>query len=145
MKPTSRCPMHILYLHQYFATPHGNTGTRSYEFAKRWVAAGHRVTVLTTVAQLTEADLTGVKRRLVTRLQIDGINLMVCNIRYRQAMGFVRRAWAFFGFMLLATWLVLRVKDVDMVYATSTPLTVGVPALIARRLCGRRGRAWTRG
>ena len=130
--------MHILYLHQYFATPRGNTGTRSYEFAKRWAAAGHRVTMLTTVAQLTETDLIRAKRGLITHLQIDGINLMVCNIRYRQAMGFVRRVWTFFGFMLLATWLVLRVKDVDMVYATSTPLTVGVPALIARRLRGRR-------
>ena len=39
--------MHILYIHQYFATPRGGTGTRSYEFARRWVRAGHRVTMLT--------------------------------------------------------------------------------------------------
>ena len=30
--------MHILYIHQYFTTPLGITGTRSYEFARRWVA-----------------------------------------------------------------------------------------------------------
>ena len=42
--------MHILYLHQYFVPPDGSGGTRSYEMAKRFVAAGHQVTVLTTSA-----------------------------------------------------------------------------------------------
>jgi len=39
--------MHILYLHQYFATRNGSTGTRSYEFARHLVGKGHRVTMLT--------------------------------------------------------------------------------------------------
>lgn len=121
--------MHILYIHQYFATPRGNTGTRSYEFARRWVAAGHRVTMLTSVAQMTEEDLGGPPKRLVTRLQIDGIDIVALNVRYRQSMGIVRRVWAFVRFMMLATWTALRVKHVDKVYATSTPLTVGIPAL----------------
>jgi hypothetical protein len=38
--------VHVLYLHQYFVTRHGFTGTRSYEFARRLVARGHRVTML---------------------------------------------------------------------------------------------------
>ncbi|MGD2111213.1 MAG: glycosyltransferase family 4 protein [Phycisphaerae bacterium] len=123
--------MHILYIHQYFATPHGTTGTRSYEFAKRWVAAGHRVTVLTSVGQLTERDLGGPPSRLVMRQNIDGIDLVVLNVPYRQTFGFARRVWAFLVFMLLACWQALRIKRVDAVYATSTPLTVGVPALVA--------------
>jgi glycosyltransferase involved in cell wall biosynthesis len=37
---------------------------------------------------------------------------------------------SFVGFMLLGAYAGLRVKGVDAIYATSTPLTVGVPALI---------------
>ena len=130
--------MHILYLHQYFGTPNGQTGTRSYEFARRWVAAGNRVTMLTSTAQLTEGDLGGTPRRLVTRVNVDGIAVIALRVRYRQSMGFLRRLWAFASFMVLASWFTVRLPDVDVIYATSTPLTVGVPALIARWARRRR-------
>ena len=122
--------MHILYIHQYFATPHGKTGTRSYEFAKRWVAAGHRVTMLTSVGQLTEEDLGGPPTRFLTRLNVDGIEVVALNVRYDQTMGFLRRVRAFLRFMIHASWEVMRIDGVDVVYATSTPLTGGVPALV---------------
>ena len=126
--------MHILYLHQYFATPHGKTGTRSYEFARRWVAQGHRVTMVTSAAQLTPEDLGGAPRKLTSRINVEGIEVIALNLRYRQAMGFVRRVIAFMGFMFLSSWAALRVRSVDVVFATSTPLTIGVPALLVRWL-----------
>jgi glycosyltransferase involved in cell wall biosynthesis len=130
--------MHALYIHQYFATPNGNTGTRSYEFARRLLKAGHHVTMLTSVAQLTPADLGGEPRGLVFRLTIDGIKVIALNVRYHQTMGFARRVWAFVLFSLLACWFVVRCPGVDLVYATSTPLTVGIPALAGRWLRRRR-------
>jgi glycosyltransferase involved in cell wall biosynthesis len=130
--------MHILYIHQYFATPRGHTGTRSYEFARRWVAAGHCVTMLTSVAQLTQEDLAQASGRLIRRFRIDGIEVVALNVPYQQRMGVVRRTWAFLLFMVLAGWMVLRIKGIDVVYATSTPLTIGIPALVGRYLCGRR-------
>ena len=39
--------MQILYLHQFFITRAGVGGTRSYEFARRFVARGHRVRMVT--------------------------------------------------------------------------------------------------
>lgn len=39
--------MHILYIHQYFTTPEEGGGTRSYEFARRFVKKGHKVTMIT--------------------------------------------------------------------------------------------------
>ena len=39
--------MRILYLHQFFITREGIGGTRSYEFARRFVAAGHEVRIVT--------------------------------------------------------------------------------------------------
>lgn len=127
--------MHILYIHQYFATGAGSTGTRSYEFARRWVRAGHRVTVLTSVAQLTDADLAGARAgRFISRLEIDGIRVIAVRVRYRQAMGFAARLAAFVAFMLAGCWFAVFLPRVDVIYATSTPLTVGVPALAARLL-----------
>ena len=39
--------VHITYLHQYFNTPDMPGSTRSFEFAKRLVAMGHEVTIIT--------------------------------------------------------------------------------------------------
>ena len=39
--------MKIIYLHQYFNTLQMNGGTRSYEMARRFVAAGHEVHMIT--------------------------------------------------------------------------------------------------
>ena len=124
--------MHILYIHQYFATPSGSTGTRSYEFAKRWVKAGHSVVMLTTTAQLTGEDLRDAKGIFVKRTLIDGITVRAVNLPYNQKMGFIKRGLSFIGFVLLGSSYVLCIKKPDVIYATSTPLTVGILPLLAR-------------
>ncbi len=124
--------MHILYIHQYFTTPLGCGGTRSYEFAKRWAAKGHKVTMLTSIAKLTDADLSAAKGWIIKRFKIDKIDVLALSVPYRQQMGALKRCLAFLGFLSLASLVVLFIKKVDIVYATSTPLTVGVPALVAR-------------
>lgn len=125
--------MHILYIHQYFSTPRGSTGTRSYEFSRRWVAAGHRVTMLTSLAQLTAEDLGPGPHPRVVRAAIDGIDVVALNVPYRQQMGRAARMQAFLRFMMGTLRQIGRCGRVDVIYATSTPLTVGVPALWARR------------
>jgi len=126
--------MHILYIHQYFATPLGCTGTRSYEFARRWVAKGHKVTMLTTIAQLTSGDLAEARGLFLKRFTTAGIDVLALRIPYRQQMGVFKRCLAFLAFLLLASVVVLFLRKIDVVYATSTPLIVGIPALIAKRL-----------
>ncbi len=130
--------MHILYIHQYFATPLGKTGTRSFEFARRWVAAGHRVTMLTSAAQMTPDDFGNAPRQLVRRVTIEGIDVIAVDVAYDQTMGKVRRLFSFFRFMVYASWFAVTARGVDVIYASSTPLTVGVPAVLARWLRGRR-------
>jgi glycosyltransferase involved in cell wall biosynthesis len=127
---------HIVYLHQYFATREGVTGTRSYEFARRWVQAGNQVTVITSTAQLTAAECAGATKSslLARELMIDGIRILALELPYRQTMSYVRRIWSFCSFSLFATALLLRLEDVRAVYATSTPLTIVVPALV-RKIC----------
>ena len=120
--------MRILYLHQYFASPQSHVGTRSYEFARRWIAAGHEVRVITSTAMLPPPYNTLDE---VTGVTIDGIPVTVIPVPYGNAMPFERRIRAFFKFAVLASREAMR-GPVDVIYATSTPLTIAVPGLAAR-------------
>jgi hypothetical protein len=63
--------MHILDIYQYSATPNGTMGARSYESARRWAAKGPKVTMLTTTAQLTDANFNGACGRYLKRVTIE--------------------------------------------------------------------------
>jgi len=97
------------------------------------VRAGHRVTMLTSPAQLVPGEIPQ-QGGLIRPTRIDGLDALVLMVSYRQEMSLPRRAWSFLGFMVLACWVVLTRPNVDLVYATSTPLTVAVPALLGRFL-----------
>lgn len=118
--------MHILYIHQHFAIPAGTTGTRSYEFARRWVAAGHKVTVIT-----GHYDIGGLEysKKIQT---IDGIDIRIAGTKYSNKQSFFRRLMSFAGFVLFSFIAGMRVKNVDIIYATSTPLTIGIPAMFLK-------------
>lgn len=120
--------MHILYIHQHFALPSGTTGTRSYEFAKRWVKAGHKVTVIT--GHYDIGGLTYSKEPV----EIDGITVIMAGNRYSNKQGFVKRVWSFFSFILFSIAAGMRLEKPDVIYATSTPLTVGITAIVLKRL-----------
>jgi len=119
--------MNILYLHQYFKTPDIPGGTRSYWNSLELIKRGHRVTVI-------RYDKSIDKR--VERRTVDGINLITVRINYSQSMGIFSRLKAFVAFMLYATWLAMKEKNIDFVIATSTPLTIGFPALVLKKLKG---------
>jgi len=120
--------MRILYLHQYFASPQSYTGTRSYEFARRLIAAGHEVRVITSAAML--APLCAALDE-VTDTTIDGIPVTIIPVPYGNAMPFNQRMRAFFKFAVLASHEAMRHRA-DVVYATSTPLTIAIPGIVAR-------------
>ena len=121
--------MHILYIHQHFATPAGSTGTRSYEFARRWVKAGHKVTLIT-----GHYDVGGlqVDKALYQKQTIEGINLVVVGTKYSNKHSYLRRITSFLSFCLLSIYAGMRTKGVDVIYASSTPLTVGIPAMVIK-------------
>ncbi|MHC4069706.1 MAG: glycosyltransferase family 4 protein [Planctomycetota bacterium] len=123
--------MHIIYIHQHFATSKGSTGTRSYEFARRWVKAGHEVTVITGYY-----DIGGLEpgRGLIRQQNIDGINVVVVGTMYSNKQSYVRRIVSFLLFLLFGSYAGLRVGKADVIYATSTPLTVGILAIFLKWL-----------
>lgn len=75
--------------------------------------------------------------KLANRIElkkIEGINVIYIGEKYDQRMSVFRRIFAYFNFMLKSTVIALKQKNIDLVIATSTPLTIGFPALILKRL-----------
>ncbi|MGG5872988.1 glycosyltransferase family 4 protein [Pseudomonas peli] len=120
--------MNILYLHQYFTTPEHIGGVRSYQFARRLVEAGHGVDMITSTAFFP------VQRRSwwrwVSQHDVDGIKVHAIHVEYGNHMGFTRRILAFLLFMLVSSVYALSLPRRNLVYASSTPLTIAVPALV---------------
>ncbi len=120
--------MRILYVHQFFATRESSLGLiRSYEFARRWIADGHEVTIVTSSSRLPEEY----DRSVFVDGEIDGIRVRSVRVRYSNYMGYARRMWSFVLFTVGASWLASTAGTYDVVFATSTPLTVGIPGWIA--------------
>lgn len=122
--------MHILYLHQYYCPEGGWGNDRSADFARHWVAAGHRVTVITTTAYFPPEHPAHRAQRY--QFVEHGVEVEVWRVPYGQEMGYLRRAWAFVQFFLCL--LLLRRRKVDLIYASTTPPTVALAgAWLSRR------------
>lgn len=121
--------MRILYIHQHFCTPAGYGGTRSYEFARRWVQKGHSVEIICGVGYDPTLRPNGVKT-------VDGIQVRVLGSAYRPSMGFLSHLWSFLVFAMKSV-VIAATTNADVVLATSTPLTIALPALAAKWIARR--------
>lgn len=125
--------MKIVYFYQYFSTPKGAWGTRVYDFAKRWTEEGHSVTVVTSI--YAKSDLKA--DRWAEEQIIDGIRVKILNLQISNKQSIFRRIWTFFVFAVWSSWYALTLPA-DVVVASSGPITVGLPGLIARYLRGKK-------
>ncbi len=121
--------MRILYIHQFFAMRDSSHPTRSYEFARRMVQQGHEVVMVTGGSRLPAEH----REKLVSRFDVDGIEVRSVRGEYSNYMSYPRRIFAFALFIFGGTWLAIRAPRPDVVFATSTPLTVAVPGYLASR------------
>lgn len=122
--------MKILYIQQHFATGAGEAGVRGYNLVRTFAERGHDVTVISG-HNWRDATLAGDPARLIHERPMDGYRLVRLGIFYSNHQGFVARVWSFLAFAGLAMWEVTR-RDADLVFASSTPLTVSLPAMWAR-------------
>jgi len=124
--------MHIIYIHQHFCTKEGSSGTRSLDVSRHLAAMGHRVTVVCGVA-----DISGLKMapwyRPFRRTRIENFDVIICNVLYSNHQGKLARMFSFLWFAVLATIAVCALPKADVVFATSLPLTVGIPGYIGAR------------
>lgn len=117
--------MTILYLHQYFKTPKDAGGTRSYEMARRFVEAGHRVIMITSDMEADEAGDWYYS-------EVEGIEILWLPVPYNNKMSYSDRIKAFFRFALKAGKKASSF-DADVIFATSTPLTIAIPAIQVKK------------
>lgn len=118
--------MKIIYLHQYFNTPQDVGGTRSYEMARRLVAYGHRVEMITT-RRGSSVSFKGWRQT-----EESGIRVHWLHVPYSNSMSYPQRMVAFLRFAFKAA-LKASSLDGDIVFATSTPLTIALPAIYAAK------------
>lgn len=117
--------MRIIYLHQYFNTLEMSGGTRSYEMARRLVAKGHEVHMVTSWRdQKDDKDWFETKEA--------GINIHWLPVPYSNHMSYGQRIKAFLGFAFSAARKAASLKG-DVIFATSTPLTISLPAVYAAK------------
>lgn len=109
--------MKIIYLHQYFKSNKSSGSTRSYEFSKALANKGNEVNIITG-SQIDEYDLG------------ENIKIYSTKTQYSNNMNFTRRIMAFIDYILKSILIGIKIKDVDVIFATSTPLTIGIPGYI---------------
>ena len=119
------CDVKIAYLHQYFHTPSQAGSTRSYEFARRWVRGGDEVHIVTSVRTRSRSHR-GWRIR-----EVDGISIHEIAVPYDNHMGAAARVRAFFEFAVRAGPRATAIQP-DVLFATSTPLTIAIPAAYAK-------------
>lgn len=125
--------MHVLYFHQHFSTPQGAAGTRSFEMAQALIRAGHSVTMVCGSYAQGKTGLNAPFERGRRRGTVDGIDVIEFDLNYGNHMGFLQRLGVFLKFAIGSVGVALR-EPADLVFATSTPLTAGIPGIVARWL-----------
>jgi len=98
--------------------------------ARALAQRGHRVTMACGRFDGANTGLDGAFRRGRREGVVHGIRVVEFDIAYRNAMGLGARLLAFLHYAARATWLA-RAERWDLIIASSTPLTVVLPALAA--------------
>ncbi len=120
--------MKIAYLHDYFTTPQGSSGTRSYEFAKRLVKCGYDVSILCTNHDRFFHEDKEFKND-IRKFHIDGIKIIQFNVPYSNKLSFNKRMISFLKQSFLSIKFLFNNKF-DIVYASSPPISSGLTAII---------------
>ncbi len=122
--------MRVLYFCQYFSTRKGSWYGRPYEFSRRLIERGHRVTM---VCGSNTRSATGLEGPFVHGRRegdCDGIRVVEFDLNYSNHDGVAARSWKFAKYALRGIGFALR-QDYDLIFCTSTPLTAGLPGIAA--------------
>jgi glycosyltransferase involved in cell wall biosynthesis len=128
--------MKVLYLHQHFSTPLGATGTRSYEMARRLLERGHQVTMICGSYGSAHSGINQAFKNGRRSAEVDGIKVIELELPYSNSDSFSKRALTFLKFAYRSIRIALR-EPFDLIFATSTPLTAGIPGIFAKWFRGK--------
>ena len=123
--------MKIIYFAEHFGVPKNTSGgDRPYQQPKRLVERGHSVTVVCGGGLNSVPGLNKNKNNTYSGM-VDGIKVIQIPTPYSNSDGLFKRAKTFLKFSLKASRIALK-EDYDLLFATSTPLTDGLPGIMAK-------------
>lgn len=125
--------MRIVYIYPYFGTPKGGWSTRVYEFARRWVKEGVKVTVITSPYYKSDITANG----FIEKKTIEGIDLIVVNSPDSNKASLFNRMVNALKFSMVALYYSLTLKY-DIVISSSGPITTAIPGLAGKFFRNRR-------
>ena len=128
--------MHILFLTHYFPPEVNAPASRTYENTKRWVRAGHKVTVITCAPNHPNGVVyPGYENRWRQWDEKDGVRVLRVKTWLSANKGVGNRSLNYFSYLLSATAFCRLVKDVDLVVSTSPQFFCGLAGyFVSRRL-----------
>jgi glycosyltransferase involved in cell wall biosynthesis len=117
----------ILFVSHYFPPEVNAPASRTHEHARRWVADGHQVTVITGVPNHPRGVLfEGYRNRWIQEERIDGIRVIRTWTYLTPNEGFLRRTLNYVLFALAAFLASRHVEPPDVVVATSPQFFCGL-------------------
>jgi len=114
--------VNILFISQYFPPEMGAPAARTYELARSWVKAGHRVTVLTAFPHHPTGIIPeGYRGKVFLREQVDGIQVVRSFVYATANKGFLKRTLSYISFMCSAVLFSPWVGDGFQVVVATSP------------------------
>jgi glycosyltransferase involved in cell wall biosynthesis len=100
---------------------------------KIWIEQGVEVTVIT--SPYDKSDI--VANKLISKMQIAGINLIVINAGDSNRFGILKRAYRAVIFAIISSYYAIKLKS-DILIASSGPITIGIPGLLGKFLSKKK-------
>jgi len=123
--------MHILFLSHYFPPEVNAPATRTYEHCRRWVKAGHRVTVITCTPNCPSGVVfEGYQNRWLQKETVDGIQVVRVWTYLSPNKGFLKRIANYLSYLLSASLCAVTVRGVDVIVATTPQFFCGWAGVI---------------
>jgi len=128
--------MKILYLCQLFETGNDAGSERHFYFCKYAISKGHLITVLTSNVDYKRArqKISGTKKTI--RRSVEGVEIYYVYSFADFRGSFIKRFYYYLTYFFSSIALSLKLEKPDVIYAVSTPLTVGLLGYIISLLKG---------
>ena len=128
-------PLRVTFLTHYFPPEVGPAQTRLHELAKRLIAAGETVTVVTGFPNYPAGEIfPGYRGKRLMEDSYDGIRVLRTWVFATRSRGFIGRLLNYFSFPVFSLLAVRKLGPTDIIYVQSPPLFTGLAALWFSRL-----------
>ena len=126
--------MHILLLHQAFASIHEAGGTRHDEMARFLVEQGHRVTIIASPVSYLTGRKSDAPAPAAQEMDPEGLTVLRTYTYSTLHISFAHRIFAFLTFMVSSFTTGLKIKHVDLVWGPSPPIFQTMSAWLLARI-----------